>query len=63
MKQNSPRKSVTAPADRFAAVRCQSTNRRSVHLVNTLDAGAGVNPYRTATHVALLGIKQQSSNR
>jgi ubiquinone/menaquinone biosynthesis C-methylase UbiE len=29
---------------------------KSVHLVNTLDAG--VNPYRTATHVALLGIKQ-----
>jgi len=29
---------------------------KSVHLVNTVDAG--VNPYRTATHVALLGIKQ-----
>lgn len=29
---------------------------RSVHLINTLDAG--INPYRTATHVALLGIKE-----
>jgi ubiquinone/menaquinone biosynthesis C-methylase UbiE len=29
---------------------------KSVHLVNLRDAG--VNPYRTATHVALLGVKQ-----
>jgi ubiquinone/menaquinone biosynthesis C-methylase UbiE len=29
---------------------------RSVHLINTIDAG--INPYRTATHVALLGVKQ-----
>ena len=37
----------------YGQVRAQC---RSVHLVNTVDAG--VNPYRTATHVALLGIKQ-----
>jgi ubiquinone/menaquinone biosynthesis C-methylase UbiE len=29
---------------------------RSVHVINTVDAG--INPYRTATHVALLGIKR-----
>ena len=28
---------------------------KSVHVLNTLDAG--VNPYRTAPHIALLGIK------
>jgi len=29
---------------------------RDVHIVNTRN-GSGVNPYRTASHVALLGIK------
>ena len=42
----------------YRQIRAQCT---SVHLINTLDAG--INPYRTATHVALLGIKQQSSSR
>ena len=37
----------------YGQIRAQCS---SVHLVNLLDAG--VNPYRTATHVALLGIKQ-----
>jgi hypothetical protein len=37
----------------YAQVRRAS---RSVHVVNTLDAG--VNPYRTSPHVALLGIKR-----
>jgi ubiquinone/menaquinone biosynthesis C-methylase UbiE len=32
----------------------------SVHLLNTLDAGP--NLYRTATHVALLGIKKRQAN-
>jgi SAM-dependent methyltransferase len=31
------------------------TNCKSVHVINTL--GAAINPYRTAPHVALLGIK------
>jgi hypothetical protein len=30
---------------------------KSVHLINTVDAGS--NLYRTATHVALLGLKHQ----
>lgn len=29
--------------------------RRSVHVLNTVHAGK--NPYRTASHIALLGIK------
>ena len=37
----------------YAQIRAQC---RSVHLLNT--TAAGINPYRTATHVALLGIKE-----
>jgi ubiquinone/menaquinone biosynthesis C-methylase UbiE len=37
----------------YAQVRSQC---RTVHLVNLLDAG--VNPYRTASHVAMIGIKR-----
>jgi SAM-dependent methyltransferase len=39
--------------DNYAQIRSRC---RSVHLVNLVDAG--VNPYRTASHVGLLGIKQ-----
>ncbi len=37
----------------YAQIRAQS---KSVHLLNT--TAAGINPYRTATHVALLAIKK-----
>jgi SAM-dependent methyltransferase len=38
----------------FIRSRCKST-----HVLNT--AGSGVNPYRNATHVALLGIRAQAA--
>ena len=33
---------------------------KSVHILNTLDAG--INPYRTAPHIALLGIKKDDDH-
>lgn len=38
--------------DHYALIRAQC---KAVHIINTLDAG--INPYRSASHVALLGIK------
>lgn len=31
---------------------------RNIHIVNTMDAGRQVNPYRGAEHIALLGVKK-----
>jgi hypothetical protein len=42
----------------YAQIRAQCER---VHIMNT--AGSGVNPYRSASHVALLGVKRSEADR